>query len=334
MHDPLQMNAQSFASMSWRQPVLVCAVAALLSGCGGQTTTTTTSSAPVNAGKRAPCGQVSSRPPSYKHVIWLWMENHSYEEIVGSSSAPYLNSLARACGLATNYHNITHPSLPNYIAATSGLGSRELLQSFPGDCDPSASCSTDATSIFAQVPGWRAYEESMPAPCTRQDSGDYAVRHNPPPYYSSLVDCPQRDVPLTRLSSDLGTDSLPAYSFITPNLCHDTHDCPVSVGDQWLAGEVPQILSSRAYRAGHTVLFITWDEGDGGTTNDCATNESDVGCHVVTVIVSPSTPAGKRSGQLFNHYSLLRTTEALLGLSPLGEAARASSMVKAFGLGP
>ena len=71
MHDPLQMNAQSFASMSWRQPVLVCAVAALLSGCGGQMTTTTTSSTPVNAGKRAPCGQVSSRPPSYKHVIWL-----------------------------------------------------------------------------------------------------------------------------------------------------------------------------------------------------------------------------------------------------------------------
>ena len=77
-----------------------------------------------------------------------------------------------------------------------------------------------------------------------------------------------------------------------------------------------------------------WDEGDGGATNDCATNESDVGCHVATVIVSPSTPAGRRSGQLFNHYSLLRTTEALLGLSPLGEAARASSMVKAFGLGP
>jgi hypothetical protein len=319
--------------MNCRPPLLACAVVALLSGCGGQQSGATTSSPPTNAGTRAPCGQTSPRQASYSHVIWLWMENHSYEQIVGSSSAPYLTSLARACGLATNYHNITHPSLPNYVAATSGLG-RRALQPFRGDCDPSASCSTDATSIFAQVSSWRAYEESMPAPCDRQDSGDYAVRHNPPPYYSSLTDCPQGDLPLTRLSNDLTTNSLPAYSFITPNACHDTHDCPVSTGDQWLASEVPQILSSPAYRAGHTVLFITWDEGEGGTASDCATNQSDVGCHVATVIVSPSTPAGHRSGQLFNHYSLLRTTEDLLGLSPLGQAAGASSMVKAFGLGP
>jgi hypothetical protein len=315
-----------------RKPVLVGAVVALLSGCGGMTTDATTSS-PTHAGTPTPCGRASSRPASYSHVIWLWMENHSYEEIVGSSSAPYLTSLARACGLATNYHNITHPSLPNYIAATSGLG-RPEVQPFQGDCDPSASCSTDVRSIFAQVPSWRAYEESMPTACDRQDSGDYAVHHNPPPYYNSLTDCARFDLPLTRLSSDLTTNSLPAYSFITPNTCHDTHNCPVSVGDQWLASEVPQILSSPAYRAGHTVLFITWDEGEGGTASDCATNQSDVGCHVATVIVSPSTPAGRRSGQLFNHYSLLRTTEDLLGLSPLGQAAVASSMVKAFGLGP
>jgi hypothetical protein len=87
--------------------------------------------------------------------------NHSNGEVVGSSSAPYLNSLARDCGLATNYHNITHPSLPNYIAATSGLGGQGLAP-FKSDCNPSARCSTDATSIFAQVPSWRACEESMP----------------------------------------------------------------------------------------------------------------------------------------------------------------------------
>jgi hypothetical protein len=320
-------------SPTCRAPVLVCAVAALLSSCGGQTTTTTTSSAPTNVGTRAPCGQASPRPVSYSHVIWLWMENQSYEEIVGSDSAPYLSSLARACGLATNYHNITHPSLPNYIAATSGLGA-QAREPFQGDCNPSASCSTDSPSIFAQVPSWRAYEESMPAACDRQDSGDYAARHNPPLYYSSLSGCPQQDVPLTRLSNDLSANSLPDYSFITPNLCHDTHDCSVGAGDRWLASEVPQILNSRAYRAGHTVLFLTWDEGEGGSASDCATNESDVGCHVAMVIVSPSTPAGQRSGKLFNHYSLLRTTEELLRLSPLGEAAGATSMAEAFGLGP
>jgi hypothetical protein len=107
----------------------------------------------------------------------------------------------------------------------------------------------------------------------------------------------------------------------------------VSAGDRWLASEVPQILASSAYRAGHTVLFITWDEGEGGSATNCAANQIDVGCHIATVIVSPSTPPGERSGELFNHYSLLRTTEDLLGLPALGEAAGASSMTTAFGLG-
>jgi phosphatidylinositol-3-phosphatase len=318
--------------VAYRWLIVAGAVGALLSGCGGQASTTS-SSAPTTVGKPPPCGQASADHASYSHVIWLWMENHSYDEVVGSNSAPYLSSLARACGLATNYHNISHPSLPNYIAATSGLGGRDLAP-FKVDCNPSASCSTDATSIFAQVPSWRAYEESMPTACDHQDSGDYAARHDPPVYYRSLSHCSQRDVPLADLASDLNANSLPAFSFITPNLCHDTHDCPVSAGDRWLASEVPRIVGSPTYRAGRTVLFITWDEGEGGSASDCATNESDVGCHVATLIVSPSTPPGQRSGEHFNHYSLLRTTENLLRLPALGAAAGASSMAEAFGLGP
>src|SRR5690242_3881220 len=68
-----------------------------------------------------PCG-TRATAPGYKHVIWIWMENHSYNSIIGSSQAPYINSLAAECGLATNYHNVSHPSLPNYVSATSGLG--------------------------------------------------------------------------------------------------------------------------------------------------------------------------------------------------------------------
>ena len=153
----------------------------------------------------------------------------------------------------------------------------------------------------------------MPTPCDRHDSGSYAARHNPPAYYTSVTGCRRRDRPLTQLSSDLAHDP-PAFSFITPDICHDTHDCAVGVGDRWLAHEVPKILNSRPYRAGNTVLFITWDEGEGGSATYCAANETDVGCRVAMVVVSPSTPSGQRSAQLFNHYSLLRTTEDLLGV--------------------
>jgi phosphatidylinositol-3-phosphatase len=323
--------SSQFWSMTSRRLVLACTLAALISGCGSHSTTPAPTTS-ANNGPLPRCGELPPGSVSYSHVIWLWMENHSYDQVVGSSSAPYLNSLAGACGLATNYHNITHPSLPNYIAATSGRGG-PALEPFLGDCSPSPSCSTNATSIFSQAHSWGAYEESMPSACDPQDSGDYLVRHNPPPYYTSLAECPSRDLPLTSLASRLANDSLPAFSFITPNACHDTHDCPVATGDQWLGDEVPTIVRSRAYRAGETALFITWDEGEGGSSDDCAINESDVGCHVATLIVSPSTPAGRRSGKLFNHYSLLRTTEDLLGLPHLGQAATASSMAKAFGLG-
>jgi len=260
------------------------------------------------------------------------MENQAYDSVVGSSDAPYLNSLARACGLATNYQNIAHPSLPNYIAATSGLEGGGPLGPFSSDCNPSPDCSTAAPSMFAQVRSWRAYQESMPGPCERSDSGRYAARHNPPLYYRGLRGCRSRDVPLPQLFRDLRAGALPAFSFITPNLCNDTHDCPVSVGDRWLSHEVPRILASRPYRDKTTALFITYDEGEGGTATDCTTNRTDPGCHIPLVVVSPSTRPGTRPARLFNHYSLLRTTEDLLGLPPLGSAAQATPMTRAFGL--
>jgi len=262
------------------------------------------------------------------------MENHSYASVIGSTSAPFENQLAGDCGLATNYHNVDHPSLPNYIAATSGIpfGS---LGPFTSDCNPGSSCSAGPTvsSIFSQVPSWKAYEESMPSQCRRSNSGDYAVRHNPPPYFQELTgSCPANDVPFAGFESDFDAGSLPAFSFVTPNLINDTHDGSVAQGDSWLRTTVGHIVSSAPYRAGNVALFITWDEGEGGSASNCAFNTVDVGCHVPTIVVAPSTTAGTRSAALFNHYSLLRTAEDLLGVPALGQAATASPMETAFGL--
>ena len=278
----------------------------------------------------SPCGTQAS-PGTYRHVVWIWMENHSEESIIGSSQAPYLNRLADDCGLATNYHNVTHPSLPNYIAATSGLG-YSALAAFASDCPPAGGCTTPAPSIFAQGETWRAYEESMPSNCDSSNSGNYAVRHDPPPYYTTLRGCSSDDVPYSQLASDLASGRLPAFSFITPNLIDDMHDGTIADGDSWLAASLPKILASPQYRNGSTVVFITWDEGEGGTSDLCATNTSDIGCRVPTIVVSPSTPRGTRSAGLFNHYSLLATAEQLLRLPTLGQAATAATMTVAFRL--
>jgi hypothetical protein len=121
-------------------------------------------------------------------------------------------------------------------------------------------------------------------------------------------------VPLTRPANISAR-----FTFVTPNLCSDMHDCSVSTGDSWLAGFLPQLLASSQYRAGKTAVFVTFDEGSGDN-------------HIVTIVVAPAVHTGARSGTAYTHYSLLRTTEEMLGLGLLGNARSATSMRAGFGL--
>ena len=268
------------------------------------------------------CGVKTGPPVTYAHVVWIWMENHSYSQIIGSSSAPYINSLANGCGLATNYKAVTHPSLPNYIAATSG-DTWGIADDNPPSSHPLA-----VNSIFQQATSAGSYQESMPANCDLTSSGTYAVKHNPEAYYTNIRNaCNSNNVPMGTTSSGaflnaLNSGTLPNFSFVTPNLCNDMHDCSIAIGDAWLQSWVPKITASPSYQAGNTVLFVTWDEDNGSGGNQ-----------VATIVVSPYTTPGTKSGTAFTHYSLLRTTEELLGIPTfLGNAALATSMRPAFGL--
>jgi phosphatidylinositol-3-phosphatase len=261
-----------------------------------------------------PCGMTSAARATWQHVVWIVMENHSYSQVIGSPSAPYENALAAQCGLATNYVAITHPSLPNYIAMTSGE-----TQGVTDDSGPS-SHPLNVPSIFSQLGtgGWRSLQESMPSNCYLSSSGQYAVRHNPAAYYTNIrSDCQTYDVPLGATP-----DISAPFTFVTPNLCNDTHDCPVTTGDDWLKTFIPKLTSSPEYQAGSTAIFLTWDEDDFTDVNQIA-----------TIVIAPSTVPGTRSATRFHHYSLLRTTEEMLGLTTyLGAAAGVTSMRSAFNL--
>jgi phosphatidylinositol-3-phosphatase len=297
--------------------------------------------APVAA---APCGTATTPPAHYQHVIWIWFENHSYRQVIGppgstaATNNPYWNSLAAQCGLASGFRSTSHPSLPNYIAATSGG-----VQGITTDCTP-AQCSTSAPSVFGQVTAagltWKSYQEGMVGNCRKTNVGEYAARHNPAVYYTAIASqCATQDVPAGTtlagsLADDLDNDALPAFSFLMPDLCNSTHDCALRTGDAWMQGWMNRILASPGYLAGQTAVFVTWDEGSGGTQGeDCVNNATDQSCHVATLVVSPTTIPGTKRGAVFTHYSLLRTTEQLLGIRTyLGQAATAKSMKAGFGL--
>jgi len=249
------------------------------------------------------------------------MENHSYDEIIGSSSAPYLNGLARRYGLATNYHGVTHPSLPNYLAMIGGS-----TFGISSDC---TSCSVDATNLGDQLDAkgvaWRGYFEGMPSPCYQGASyGSYAKKHDPFVYFRDISSdasrCRAHVVPLGSFGPDLSGRSTPGLSFIVPNLCNDMHDCSVATGDSWLRSFVPPILASAAFKDGGT-LVITFDEDNGSSAN-----------HIMTLVISRSIRSGARTSANLNHYSLLRAIEGEFGASPLREAASARSLFAAFGL--
>jgi hypothetical protein len=272
-----------------------------------------TASATPSASPSGPCGTTTTAPATYDHVVWILMENHSYNEIIGNSAAPYINQIAGECGLATNYFAISHPSLPNYIALTSGS-----TQGISDD-NPPSSHPLNVSSIFSQLdPGnWRSLEESMPSNCDQTNSGEYAVRHNPAAYYVNLSDCTTLDIPYSLSATP---DLSAKFTFVTPNLIDDMHDGTIQQGDSWLSQFLPKVLSSPEYQAGKTAVYITWDEDDSTQNNQ-----------VATIVIAPSVTPGARSATLFNHYSMLRTTEEQLGLGLLGNAATATSMRGAFG---
>jgi phospholipase C len=288
------------------------------------------------------CGFLTGAPVAVSHVVVIVMENHSYADLIGrrgsavARRAPYINGLKRACGLATNYHSLTHPSLPNYIAMVAGSNG-----GITTDC---TSCATRAHSLFGRLGStgstWRVYAESMPARCSHTSTLQYLKRHNPATYFPAIRGaCDRWDVPMGgasgRFANAVAHDTLPAYAMVVPNPCDDMHDCGVSTGDTWLGRWVPRILRSGDYRAGRTVVFIVWDEGEGGgyVGENCLAHLADPSCHVPALVLSGYTPAGARSQTRTSHLSLLRTTQTLLGATPyLGAAGRVHGMGRAFGL--
>ncbi len=229
------------------------------------------------------------------------MENRSYSQAMAGA---YTSQLAKRYAAATNYHGVTHPSLPNYLAMTSG--------STWGIADdgyhtlPAGGLGTQLTRAGVT---WRAYMEGMGNGCFHSGY-PYALKHNPFAYYGGA--CPTNVVNFTQFARDMSATTLPSLVWITPGLCHDGHDCSTAVADGWLAQTVPTILASSAWKDGG-VLFITWDEGEDSANS------------VLTLVIHPGA-RGQTSGLPYDHYSLLATIEDALGVPRLGAAATAWAM--------
>ncbi|MFD4502505.1 alkaline phosphatase family protein [Streptomyces sp. NPDC058457] len=251
----------------------------------------------------------ASAVPTPDHVIVVVFENHAYSQVIGSSSAPYINSLASGGANLTQMYAETHPSQPNYFALFSGS-----TQGITDDSCYTAGFSSAANLASEQLAAgrtWASYNETLPSQgSTTCSSGNYARKHNPWFGFSNVPTSTAKT--FAQFPTDYST--LPQLSFVTPNLCSDMHDCSVSTGDTWLKNNLGAYATWA--KTHNSLLVVTMDED-----NRLAGNR------IPTVLYGQPVTAGSTSATTYDHYDLLRTLEDGQGLSAhAGNAASASDI--------
>jgi hypothetical protein len=251
------------------------------------------------------------------------LENREYEEALGNPDAPYLEHLAEKGAVATNYFGVSHPSLPNYFALFAG--------STFGIAENCTECVIHGPNLATQLTragiSWRAYMESMPEACfAGGSSGRYVKRHNPFAYFPSIMALPRRCgnvVPETRLLADLDRHRLPAFGWLTPDLCHDGHDCGLRAVDRHLWLLLPRVIHQLGP---HGLVVVTFDEGLSGA--GCCGAPG--GGRIATILIGPDVPSGREIRLPADHYSLLASIEDRFGLPRLRLARLARPLAPAL----
>lgn len=314
--------------------VLACGFLILQFGCGGGASTSTSSTGTSGNSGGSPSSGAAF--PHFDHVLIVLEENHSYGSVIGNPSMPYLNGLASANGVATQYFADAHPSLPNYFELTVGEGTS--ITGLLGDAYPGPVTQDNVVRALTNAgKTWKTYQEAIPsAGYLGGDSGPYLKRHNPFVYLSDVQNSSTQAgnvVSFTQFSADLSAGTLPHYSFIVPDANDNAHDCPsgmssctdtqkLAAADQWLSTNIAPLIANSAFQ--NSLLIIVFDEGD-------ITDLQGFGGQVAAVIVSPLAKAGYKSTTHYEHASSMRLMLKGLGVTDLpGAAATAADMDEFF----
>lgn len=286
--------------------MLVAALA--LAGCtsgadGGASSASVPASSP---GATVPGAASSSSPapatpaalPRPARTVVVVMENHSLDDVLDDPDAPWLNHLPAA--VLTDWHGVTHPSQPNYVAlltgSTHGVTSDHCPTTVTGGSLPAQLTAAGLT--------FTGFSEGLPAAgSTTCSAGRYRRKHNP------WVDVRGLPATMNQPFSAFPADpaALPTVSVVVPDMCHDTHDCRTARGDAWLRENLGPYVAWAQDHDG--LLVLTYDE-----------SEHHSGNHIPTLLVGPMVRPGRYTVR-GDHYTTLRTLEAMYGLPAIGEAA-------------
>ncbi|KAF8946208.1 hypothetical protein BGZ47_001030 [Haplosporangium gracile] len=245
---------------------------------------------------------------AFDHIFIIFLENTDYDKAATDSN---LMSYFPDAVHLDNYYGVTHPSEPNYVAASGGdyFGM--------ADDDIHAIPSNYTTIVDLLEPKgltWRAYQEDAPTPCFKdfQSNGKYFRKHNPFIIYDSIANNATRCnnvVPATQLQADLAAGNMPNYAFYTPNMVNDGHNSTVAVASAWLKGFLTPLLTDKTF-INNTLIVVTFDETETYTLPN----------RVLALLLGDSVAAIKNTtdSTFYTHYSLLSTIESNWDLGNLG----------------
>jgi phosphatidylinositol-3-phosphatase len=303
-------------------------------------------------------GESQAQLPAFDHIVVVIEENHSFGDIIGSSSAPNINALAAqganivndandAEGNISGSHALRHPSQPNYLEFYSGNNQGLLSDSRPGSSsEPFSSPPPLATPNLGAALrnagySFATYSQTLPAVGFDGDSfGAYMRKHNPVTNWVNDNNATANQLPSSVnqpfttfeaiAASPGGFANLPTVCYVVPDQDYDMHDGTIEAADTWLKNNIIDTYLPWAI-AHNSLLIVTWDEdGTNTATNQIPTifaganvrpgNYTETNLNLNNPYIGSPTDPGivTPTGTAMNHYNVLSTIEDVYGLAHIG----------------
>lgn len=233
--------------------------------------------------KQLSTAKATSSPaiPRPDHIVVVMEENRSYENIIGSSSAPYINSIASAGATLTNSYANEHPSQPNYLDFFSGSNQGVTDDNCPYTFNNVTNLGSE---LFDANLSFASYSEQLPAVGALDCSYNYYTR-----LINVIPDFPNvptsANLPFTSFPTDFS--NLPTVSFVVPDTLDDMHGgnivgSTIQQADGWLQQNIDAYAKWAVTH--NSLLILHWDEDeDNGTGSN----------HIPTIFYGPMVNPGQ-----------------------------------------
>lgn len=246
-----------------------------------------------------------------KHVVIIVFENTPEEQVI---QQPFFKHLASQGAMLTQSYGVIHPSQPNYLALIGG-------DTFKASDDNITVHAKHLGNLLTAVgKDWRAYAEGYPGHCFLGAKRDaYYRKHLPFLSFNNVSSNPKECAKVlssATFKEEIKNNNLTEFTFYTPDINNDGHDTNIAYADQYFAQHFGDILSDPKILA-DTLFIITFDEDDYKGSNG-----------VYTVFLGAGVKAGSETATRYDHYSVLKTIEAIFGLKSLGRQDEKAKVIE------